>query len=263
MLNVPGSTSASTGVAPWYRTAFTVAIYVRQGTITSSPGPIPIALRATSSAAVPVDTATALRTPTYFASSVSSAFTFGPMLIHPDRSESNTSLISPSSIDGRAQGTDRTCSERGCINTCSPCTIRRKPKRYVGETDSYISNLRECSMARLQHAFLPSWNGSKLVRPDRSFGTRSTTSLTFADWSRDKNGRKEGKGRAGALRFALRPRRRLRRRGRAAAPRARASTRGSGRTGTRSPRPRRWSPTGRPTKSPRSPAGRTARTRPT
>ena len=46
ILNVCVDTSTNTGVAPQYKTTFAVATQVNAGTITSSPGPIPIAANA-------------------------------------------------------------------------------------------------------------------------------------------------------------------------------------------------------------------------
>ncbi len=59
-----GSLSKKTGVAPRYVTALTVAMKVRVGTITSSPGPTPAIRSATWRAAVPFTQATAWRAPT-------------------------------------------------------------------------------------------------------------------------------------------------------------------------------------------------------
>ena len=55
------SISQNTGTAPAVTTALTVAMNVNAGTITSSPQPTPSAASATRSAAVPLDTAMALR----------------------------------------------------------------------------------------------------------------------------------------------------------------------------------------------------------
>ena len=57
--NVLGSMSANTGVAPIRLTASAVAKKVNDGTITSSPGPIPSARRPSTSASVPEPTPTA------------------------------------------------------------------------------------------------------------------------------------------------------------------------------------------------------------
>ena len=77
-LNVAGSMSANTGTAPSRRTHPPVAKNVNDGTITSSPGPIPMAIMATSSASVPLETPSACRVPQYAASSASKAATSSP-----------------------------------------------------------------------------------------------------------------------------------------------------------------------------------------
>ena len=61
-LNVFGSISTNTGRAPSRDTVPPVAKKVRVGTITSSPGPVPIAINAQRSASVPLLTATACAT---------------------------------------------------------------------------------------------------------------------------------------------------------------------------------------------------------
>ena len=62
-LNVVGSMSAKTGVAPSRATAPAVAKNDIAVVITSSPGPIPSAHSAASSASVPDDTAIACASP--------------------------------------------------------------------------------------------------------------------------------------------------------------------------------------------------------
>ena len=59
MLKVTGSMSTNTGLAPTYSTAFAVAIKVNGVVITSSPGPISWASKATCSAVVPEEVAIA------------------------------------------------------------------------------------------------------------------------------------------------------------------------------------------------------------
>ncbi len=63
MLNVSGSTSAKSGVAPHIETLDAVAKNVNAGTITESPGPMPAASSAAWSAAVPELTPTAWAAP--------------------------------------------------------------------------------------------------------------------------------------------------------------------------------------------------------
>lgn len=58
MLNVDILGSTNTGVAPTYVTASAVAMYVFEGTITSSPSPIPKALSISISASRPFPTPT-------------------------------------------------------------------------------------------------------------------------------------------------------------------------------------------------------------
>ena len=57
--------SANTTVAPARITAVALAAIVRSGTMTSSPGPIPQALRARNNASVPLGAATQKRAPVY------------------------------------------------------------------------------------------------------------------------------------------------------------------------------------------------------
>ena len=76
------SISANTGTAPAHTTAFTVAMNVKDGTMTSSPQPTPRAARATRSAAVPLEVATACVAPSSSHAAASKAATlpsrFGP-----------------------------------------------------------------------------------------------------------------------------------------------------------------------------------------
>ena len=55
-LQVSGSMSAKTGVAPTRTTTSAVAAKVKAGVITSSPGPMPRAIRLISRASVPLAT---------------------------------------------------------------------------------------------------------------------------------------------------------------------------------------------------------------
>ena len=63
MVRVPGRTSTKTGSAPAAMAAYGVAAKVRAGTMTSSPQPIPRALRATSMVTVPLTMTTPCRDP--------------------------------------------------------------------------------------------------------------------------------------------------------------------------------------------------------
>ena len=58
-----GSLSANTGTPPSHTSGDTDAHHVADGTITSSPGPMPTAKNAASSAAVPLQWASACGTP--------------------------------------------------------------------------------------------------------------------------------------------------------------------------------------------------------
>ena len=75
-----GSQSTKTGVAPAAETASGVAKKVLAGTMTSSPAPTPHAIKARWSAAVPFETPTHSRAPTYSANSRSNASTAGPRM---------------------------------------------------------------------------------------------------------------------------------------------------------------------------------------
>jgi hypothetical protein len=79
-LNVAGSMSTSTGVAPSRTIEPAVAKNEYVDVTTSSPGPTSCAMSATSTASVPDDTATAWRMPSREARSDSSASTSGPMM---------------------------------------------------------------------------------------------------------------------------------------------------------------------------------------
>ena len=97
--------SANTGVAPVIATEFAVAAKVKEGTMTSSPGPIPAASSPRCRAEVPELTATA-RVPgtSAAANSSSKAATCGPWAIMPVRMTAATASISSSPMSGRAGG---------------------------------------------------------------------------------------------------------------------------------------------------------------
>ena len=80
MLNVAGSMSTSTGVAPTRTTAPAVAKNENVVVTTSSPALMPSAISASSSASVPDDTAIACLTPSSAASSRSRPSISGPMM---------------------------------------------------------------------------------------------------------------------------------------------------------------------------------------
>ena len=101
---VSGSMSAKTGVAPTRRTALAVAAKENDGTITSSPGPMPSAISVSCSAEVPELTATQCRPSTSAENSSSNAATSGPCTTMPLRSTRTAASISSSPITGRAGG---------------------------------------------------------------------------------------------------------------------------------------------------------------
>ena len=80
ILNVAASTSTKTGVAPTSAATSAVAQNVNDGQITASPGPIPIARNASTSASVPLAQVTAWRAPQNVASSASNVRTSGPRM---------------------------------------------------------------------------------------------------------------------------------------------------------------------------------------
>src|SRR5450756_108752 len=93
--HVSAQESTKTGVAPAYLIAFTDAMYVSVGTMTSSPGPIPRATSAKCKATVPFETAVAYLTPTYSANRFSNSLTNQPLDdIHPESRHSSTYLRS-------------------------------------------------------------------------------------------------------------------------------------------------------------------------
>jgi len=100
-----GSMSANTGVAPVRATELPVAAKVNDGTMTSSPGPMPAARRPKCSPDVPEFTATQVRPCTSSAANSSSnALTSGPWAIIPDRRTRSTASRSSSPTIGFAAG---------------------------------------------------------------------------------------------------------------------------------------------------------------
>src|SRR5919106_897867 len=89
-----GGMSTNTGVAPASATALAVAAKLNDGTMTSSPGPIPMAERPSSSALVPELTATQGLPSTTSANSASNAATSGPCAIIPEASTRSTAARS-------------------------------------------------------------------------------------------------------------------------------------------------------------------------
>src|SRR5437763_9269959 len=83
MLQVTGSMSTNTGVAPSRTMTSAVAMKVNGVVMTSSPGLSPRAISAISSASVPEATVMQWRAPQYSASLASSSATSGPMMYWP------------------------------------------------------------------------------------------------------------------------------------------------------------------------------------
>ena len=79
MLQVFGSQSTKTAVAPAIQMASAVAKKVLEVVMTSSPGPMPRAMNASQSASVPEFTPTASLALQYAASSFSNCLSFGPI----------------------------------------------------------------------------------------------------------------------------------------------------------------------------------------
>ncbi|OGV67274.1 MAG: hypothetical protein A2283_05030 [Lentisphaerae bacterium RIFOXYA12_FULL_48_11] len=104
VMSVSRSTSTKTGFAPASTMRFTVETQVIDGVITSSPGPIPKAVRMTCIPAVAEAMATASWHPVYLRNSFSNSVFLGPVVIHPDRRTSFTALMSWLVIEGRENG---------------------------------------------------------------------------------------------------------------------------------------------------------------
>ena len=101
MFIVRGSMSASTGVAPAWRIALTVAQNVMALVMTSSPGSRSRQRIERCRALVQELTAIACASPPlYWRKLSSNRATFGPVPIQPERSESTTSATSCSSMTG-------------------------------------------------------------------------------------------------------------------------------------------------------------------
>ena len=96
--------STMTGLPPAHNTAMAVAEYVYAGTITSSPGCKPNQRSMRIAPEVQELTHSTLFTPDILPISSSNAFTFGPVVIHPDLSESTTSFITLASMYGGENG---------------------------------------------------------------------------------------------------------------------------------------------------------------
>jgi Transmembrane secretion effector len=104
MQKVAGSMSANTGVARARAATPAVAAKEKEGTITSSPGPMPRARRDSHRAAVPELTATQCRPATSPANSASNSATCRPCTTCPERRTSVAAVISFSPSSGHATG---------------------------------------------------------------------------------------------------------------------------------------------------------------
>src|SRR5438132_3204067 len=92
--------SAKTTVAPVYRMAFADAMNVNDGTMTSSPGPMPAVASARCRPVVQEVVAIPCFAPTYDATAFSNAATFGPWVTHPLLIDSYGARASSSPSDG-------------------------------------------------------------------------------------------------------------------------------------------------------------------
>ena len=97
--------SAKRAVAPDSRIAFSVATKVNGLVMTSSPGPIPSAWSAATSAVVPLLTATACSTSCAAAKLRSNSSTIGPWASRPERRTSRTSFSSSRPSETTVMGT--------------------------------------------------------------------------------------------------------------------------------------------------------------
>ena len=103
-IRVSRFTSTKTGVAPHNWIWLAVDTQVIEGVITSSPGPISIALMKRCMPAVADDSATAYRAPVISHTSCSNSAFLAPVVIQPERNTSATAAISSSDIDGFDRG---------------------------------------------------------------------------------------------------------------------------------------------------------------
>src|SRR5690606_56578 len=83
ILQVSGSTSTNTGLAPSSTMTSAVATKVNDVVMTSSPGPMPSAIRDMSRASVPDATVMQWRAPLWAQRAASSSLTSGPMMYCP------------------------------------------------------------------------------------------------------------------------------------------------------------------------------------
>jgi hypothetical protein len=149
-IRVSFATSANTGVAPARTIRLTVETQVMEGVITSSPGPMPRARRRRCIPAVPEDSATAPRHPTYSQNLCSNSAPLGPVVIQPERRTSATAAISPSVMDGLENG------RNSFLNSHCPLTARQRANNTVLplETKEEISRSSSTNRMRMDNDFL-------------------------------------------------------------------------------------------------------------
>src|SRR5258708_5957630 len=133
-VNVSRLTSAKAGTAPARETAFAVAINVKSGTITSSPGPIPSPCNAIASAIVALFTTSAWGTPKYFARSASNSLVFLPSVMKPEFMTLRTSSRSSGPSTGTIWGMLIMSCPFFSIFQCNRRLSRRFPGFHV-QTD--------------------------------------------------------------------------------------------------------------------------------
>src|SRR4051794_27746889 len=187
MVPASGSTSQRTGVAPVRAMAATVGTHVFACVTTSSPGPTPSALSASSIASVPLAQPTAWRAPITAANSASNASPSPPRTYQPLSSTRATAA----SISGRSCWTPRlklakgTCTALQAIGTPVACrvvrrmglisdTLARLPEpvraRLRPAAERYVAIRMSRMRWTLKHATLKRYGVSPWRRPARYFG---------------------------------------------------------------------------------------------
>ena len=125
MVQVRGSTSTNTGVAPTALIASAVAMKVLGTVITSSPSPTPMARRISPRASVPLPTPMAWRTPQNSANSASKRSTNGP----PEKAVASSTCWMASPISPRM---DSYCAFRSTNGTFMSWTSSSMRIRRAG-----------------------------------------------------------------------------------------------------------------------------------
>src|SRR4051812_8564359 len=150
-VRVTGSQSTSTGSAPTRLTASAVATNVFAGTITRSPQQVPSARSARTSASVPDETATQLRTSdAAAANSSSNATTSGPFTNAPARrtrlQASRISPCSPACCSARANSGTSNSVAVAVIRVPAPLVplSRLGEQRGIWERFGHLSRRRAC-----------------------------------------------------------------------------------------------------------------------